>query len=517
MKTSVTNKIAALLAAAIIAVPAQAASAAPAEAAAQTPAKQPGIRVYVDGKQLAFKPAPVERNGTILVPMRPIFDALEAPVAWQQQTKTVFARKGSRTIALKLGSKQAVVSGKAVKLSAPPQVIGGATMVPLRFVSEALDADTVWESTTKSVRIASVEYRLEQEIERLGSGQAVKKKLSAAEIVARVDDYVGMITTDYGQGSGIVLSDRWLLTNYHVINGAKEGQVQLGNGVSVPIQGVVEGDPEQDLAILQTKEPMPGFEDGGGVAFGDGYSVRKGDRVYAIGSPLGIRNTVSEGLISNITFEGGARVFQTNAQIDHGSSGGGLFNEYGELIGITTSGVEDTKADLNFAVAVSGIEGWLQDLRENPVEAGKIRFPESALPDSLKDAADEDIRKLMEDNYGELQTSQGSATFDKWAVTRDAKGWIVISAVIDPAFYMLYGDKASNELREWALNIGSELRRMLPDERIQFLVSYEQTFNDEPRGFADGETTDLGGGKWRLRYDVIDLQILDRMHIRVRS
>lgn len=509
-----------LLAAAFIALPAQTAILAPTSSADQTPAMQSEIRVYVDGKPLALKPAPVQKNGTLLVPMRPIFDALRAPVAWQQQTKTVFAQKGSRNISLKIGSAQAVVNGKAVKLSTPAQVIGGATMVPLRFVSEALEADAAWESRTKSVRIASVEYRLEQEMKRLDNGQTAKsdrQKLSAAELVARNDEYVVMITTNYGQGSGIVLSDRWVLTNYHVINGAKEGQVQLNDGVSVPLQGMVAGDQEQDLAILQTKEPMQRFAQSEGVVIGNSYDVRKGDRVYAIGSPLGIRNTVSEGLISNITFEGGVRLFQTNAQIDHGSSGGGLFNEYGELIGITTSGVEDTKADLNFAVDLSGLEGWLLDLEQNPVEEGKIAFPASALPDSLKDATDEEIRQLLENNFGESQTSQGVAAFNNWAVARDAQGWIVVSAVIDPAFYIIYGDKTSNELKLWALNIGSELRRMLPDQRIQFLVYYEQTFNAKPRGFADGETTDLGGGKWRLRYDVINLQILERMHIRVRS
>ena len=143
--------------------------------------------------------------------------------------------------------------------------------------------------------------------------------------------------------------------------------------------------------------------------------------------------------------------------------------------------------------------------------------PPSALPDSLEGASTEDIRELLEEEFGQLQTSQGDASFTDWDVKRDAQGWLVVTATIDPAFYMLYGDKTADDLRFWALNLGVELRRMLPDDKLELTVNYSQTFNAEPRGFEPGVVTSLGDGRWRVQYEVIHLQYLDKMHIRVNT
>src|SRR5689334_14793500 len=99
------------------------------------------IKVIVDGKAVSFKPAPVQQNGTTFVPMRPIFEALQATVSWEQQTQTIFATKGGTAISLKIGAKQATINGKTQQLDTPPQLIQGATMVPLRFIGEALGAE----------------------------------------------------------------------------------------------------------------------------------------------------------------------------------------------------------------------------------------------------------------------------------------------------------------------------------------------------------------------------------------
>ncbi|CAM4454277.1 stalk domain-containing protein [Paenibacillus tarimensis] len=520
MITTVKKLVVALFAAAVVALPVQAAVP-QAAAAAQSVSGKSDIIVYVDGKKVAFSQAPVQKKGTTLVPMRPVFSALKAQVIWEQQTKTIIASKGRTTITLRVGSSTAVINGKNVKLSTPAEVIGGSAMVPLRFISEAFGADISWNAKNRTITIESLEYQYEAERDNEANTEAASpakpaaKPLTSTELVELNDDKVVMIMTDYGQGSGVVIGDHWILTNYHVMEGATEGEVLLNNGSHLTIQGVAVHHEQSDLAVIRTKEPI-GIEP---VKLGSWGSARKGDRVYAIGSPLGMRNTVSEGLISNIVIlDNGIRYLQISAPIDHGSSGGGLFNEYGELIGITSSGIDDTVADLNFAVTIEYYHLLLEEeLEEAKKKPASIAFLPSKLPATLKNASTEEIAELLNEQYSEIMTTQGYADLEKWNVTRDAEGWLVISTVMDPAFYMIYGDKASNELRLWALNLGAELKRMLPDEKIQFLVYYEQIFNAKPRGFETSEVTQTQSGNWQVRYPIIDMQILERLHIKVRD
>ena len=79
--------------------------------------------------------------------------------------------------------------------------------------------------------------------------------------------------------------------------------------------------------------------------------MRVGEPVYAIGSPRGFTNSLSAGLLSQLRTEGSRRMLQTTAQISAGSSGGGLFDRFGNLIGITTLKIEDSEG-LNFAISV---------------------------------------------------------------------------------------------------------------------------------------------------------------------
>lgn len=73
-----------------------------------------------------------------------------------------------------------------------------------------------------------------------------------------------------------------------------------------------------------------------------------GEKAYAIGSPQGVNNTFSQGIVSQIR----KHLIQISVPIDHGSSGGALLNEYGEVIGITAAGVEDSNANLKFAIDI---------------------------------------------------------------------------------------------------------------------------------------------------------------------
>ncbi|WP_282938961.1 stalk domain-containing protein [Paenibacillus sp. RC67] len=111
----------------------------------------PTIQVYIEGKLQAYEQAPVNWNGSVLVPLRAIFESLGAAVEWNSSTQTVTATKEGKTIVLTIGSNIAYVNGSPVTLNAAAQLINGNTMVPVRFVSEALGGLVEWNEAAQSV------------------------------------------------------------------------------------------------------------------------------------------------------------------------------------------------------------------------------------------------------------------------------------------------------------------------------------------------------------------------------
>src|SRR5579859_6747905 len=120
---------------------------------AQTPA--PYVHVYVDGQLVAFDVPPQIENGRVLVPLRGVFERLGASVGWDDQTQTVLAQRGATSVSLVIGNTQAMVNGQPAMMDVPAMLVGGRTMVPLRFVSQALGASVNWDAATSTVAIAS--------------------------------------------------------------------------------------------------------------------------------------------------------------------------------------------------------------------------------------------------------------------------------------------------------------------------------------------------------------------------
>ncbi|WP_181438648.1 copper amine oxidase N-terminal domain-containing protein [Paenibacillus sambharensis] len=113
------------------------------------------ISVYVNGSKLAFTSPPILQNGSVLVPMRPIFEALGADVSWNQDTSTVVAASQQTKIELTIGRWIAKKNGKDISLLSPAFIRNKSTYVPLRFVSEALGAAVKWDAKRYSVTITS--------------------------------------------------------------------------------------------------------------------------------------------------------------------------------------------------------------------------------------------------------------------------------------------------------------------------------------------------------------------------
>ena len=179
--------------------------------------------------------------------------------------------------------------------------------------------------------------------------------LSTAEIARRVTDSVVTIHTASGHGSGVIVDSTGIVvTNLHVIENETDLEVVLANGDIYDDIAVVDVDERRDLVVLKLKayNLVP-------AAMGDSDDIRVGDSVVLVGSPEGFDSTVSEGVISAMRDTGaGYSVIQTSAPASPGSSGGGMFNAYAELIGIVTSQAREGQ-NLNFAVPFNYARGLL--------------------------------------------------------------------------------------------------------------------------------------------------------------
>ncbi|MCC6404601.1 MAG: hypothetical protein IT207_11395 [Fimbriimonadaceae bacterium] len=110
------------------------------------------IRVMVNNEPVSFPgQGPAMMNGRILVPLRGVMEKIGASVKWEAATSTVVAIAGNRDVRLRIGDEFAMVAGQAVKLDQPAVVVRGTTMVPLRFMGEALGAEVKWDGATSTV------------------------------------------------------------------------------------------------------------------------------------------------------------------------------------------------------------------------------------------------------------------------------------------------------------------------------------------------------------------------------
>lgn len=116
---------------------------------------QGAVRVFVDGDPVALDQPPVIQGSRVLVPLRGIFERMGATVEWRPATRTVLAASGSTLVELQIGSRIARVNGSPVTLDVPAMIIGGRTLVPLRFISESLGAGVQWDAAARTVLIFS--------------------------------------------------------------------------------------------------------------------------------------------------------------------------------------------------------------------------------------------------------------------------------------------------------------------------------------------------------------------------
>ena len=187
------------------------------------------------------------------------------------------------------------------------------------------------------------------------SGVSARARLSTPELAKKASASMLTVTTPSGQGSGVIVDAAGVfVTNLHVIRGDTTASVKLANGDVYDDVSVVDVDERKDLVLLKIKAIglVP-------AVLGDSDQEQAGDRVVLIGSPRGLELSVSDGLISAVRDSGeGYRLFQTSAAASPGSSGSGMFNEFGELIGIVSSKITNGE-NLNFGIPVNYMRGLL--------------------------------------------------------------------------------------------------------------------------------------------------------------
>lgn len=255
------------------------------------------------------------------------------------------------------------------------------------------------------------------------------QSLTTQEIASYAADAVVEITTESvqtgdfmqqyvasGAGSGVIVSeDGYIITNNHVIEGATQITVTTTDGTAYEAK-LVGRDDNLDVALLKI--------DASGLtvaSFGDSDQLQLGEKVVAIGNPLGqLGGTVTEGIVSalnrEITIDGKAMtLLQTDASINPGNSGGGLFNDQGQLIGLVVakSAGEDVEG-LGFAIPINDVQEILNDLLNYGYTKGK-----AYLGISLLDITSEQMARMY--NVSETGTYVYSVEDDSAAAEAGLK------------------------------------------------------------------------------------------------
>ena len=322
------------------------------------------ISVYINQNKLDFDVSPQLISDRTFVPMRKIFESLGATVTWDDDTKTVTGKKGDITINLTIDSKTMFKNGNPKLLDVAPTLVESRTLVPVRAIAESFDCEVTWDNNTQSVYIkaendttASVGNDTNNYNSRVLSVSEISEKVSPSVFYIEVYDYSGTAT---GSGSGFFISSNGVaVTNYHVIEDTSSATITTTDGNKYNVDSVIAYDKDLDVAIIRVNQNTvngSNFSNFQSVNIANSDDIQAGQTIYAIGSPLGLQNTISNGIISNVSQKLGDETFiQITAPISHGSSGGALVNELGEVIGITSAGIVEAQ-NIGFAIPINMIK-----------------------------------------------------------------------------------------------------------------------------------------------------------------
>jgi len=294
----------------------------------------------------------------------------------------------------------------------PGRIVGEVEELATRVAPEVVEVEKPAVETVVVVKEVPVEVTRIVEVEKEVLATPVPIPSTAAtpldvetqiltEVYHKVNPSVVNIRTDQAEGSGFVWdTEGHIVTNDHVVQGARDVLVTFADGVSLPAE-VIGEDPDSDLAVVEVDSDLHELRP---VELGDVDAVDVGDRAIAIGNPFGLEGTLTQGIISAkgrsipaLTSFAIPEALQTDAAINPGNSGGPLLDSEGRVIGVnaqieTGSSLVQANTGIGFAIPVNIVKrvvpaliaegrydhAWLGISGQNysPAWADALGFPE---------------------------------------------------------------------------------------------------------------------------------------------
>ena len=329
------------------------------------------IKILIDGAELNI-PAEYghpyyDEYERVQIPMRYIAEVCGYEVEWDAESQTADIITDKGIISVETGSKEMKTPSGTVYMDTAACVNSdGRIYIPLRYVMEAAGLEVTWKAE-RDCDIISISGSSALPFDKPMTPKEVSKKASPSVFYIEVKQG-GNVT---GSGSGFFISpDGTAVTNYHVIENTTDAVITTTDGEQYPVESVLFYDISNDIAVLKisdkavsgtVRKEFPYLETA------DSDKVENGDKIYAIGSPKGLQNSITDGIISNNqrVSDNGHLYLQISAPISSGSSGGALLNEHAQVIGITTASVKDGQ-NLNLAVPINLVTNGLKNVNEIP-------------------------------------------------------------------------------------------------------------------------------------------------------
>lgn len=295
----------------------------------------------------------------------------------------------------KAPKKRSGAMGKVVAIVVSCSLLGGITgsgATYLMLKNNNTSTEQIQQNTVSNLNTTDVTFKKDG---NLSITEAFQKVAPAVVTVSTkgLATFNGFFQQEVeGIGSGFIINeDGYILTNYHVIEGAQEVTVTLSNNTTVSAK-VVNYDENQDVAMLKITDEnvkVPAVAE-----LGDSDQLQQGEEVIAIGTPLSadLSQTVTNGIVSalnrNVETESGVvmNLIQTNASINPGNSGGPLVNTKGQVIGINTMKISGENTEgIGFAIPINDISDKIESLSKPILNLGiSIRTVDESLANQLK-------------------------------------------------------------------------------------------------------------------------------------
>lgn len=316
------------------------------------------IKIIANGKPVEFydNQKPFIENGTTLIPVRKIFELLDAEVSWDQNTSTARATKLDKVVEIQNDSRYIRINGKISEMPVKAQARDGYMFVPLRIVSEAFGTNINWDGNTKVVSIEDYSTKSFNEQSFPVENIVFKKVAEQVDTVVAIDVLDSNYKVLYSCSGVIISEDGYIATNLNADYSLEQNfRVTFINNKTL-YNDKVYFNYEKDLMVLKINKNN--FK---AAKTNKDAKIKIADPVVLVSNPLEYKNTLCDGLVSGFVNYKEVEYIQATASIASFSSGGGLFDLEGNLVGIEKIGVG---GDYNLFIKIEDILEFINSKRK---------------------------------------------------------------------------------------------------------------------------------------------------------